>query len=46
MKTDACETGGRIIAPNPCSFPDTDAYARILCHEIGHANGWPSTHGS
>jgi hypothetical protein len=45
MKTDACETGGRIFAPNPCSFPETDLYARILCHEIGHANGWPATHG-
>lgn len=46
MKTDACESGGRIVAPNPCSYPETDLYARILCHEIGHANGWPAAHGS
>ena len=38
-------SGGRVIAPNPCSYPETDLYARILCHEIGHANGWPATHG-
>ena len=46
MKTDACEIGGRIIAPNPCSYPQSDAYAHLLCHELGHANGWPATHGS
>jgi hypothetical protein len=45
MKTDACEIDGRVIAPNPCAFPASDAYARLLCHEIGHANGWPATHG-
>jgi hypothetical protein len=44
MKTDACEIDGRVIAPNPCSFP-ADPYARLLCHEIGHANGWPASHG-
>jgi antirestriction protein ArdC len=31
--------------PNPCAFPDSDAYAHLLCHELGHANGWPPTHG-
>jgi hypothetical protein len=46
MKTDACEIGGKVIAPNPCSYPETDSYAHLLCHEIGHANGWPATHGS
>ena len=45
MKTDACQTGDRVIMPNPCSFPQTETYARMLCHELGHANGWPSTHG-
>lgn len=45
MKTDACEVAGRIVAPNPCAYPDTDAYAHLLCHELGHANGWPRTHG-
>ena len=46
MKTDACEIDGRIVAPNPCRFPDSDAYAHLLCHELGHANGWPATHGA
>jgi hypothetical protein len=31
--------------PNPCTYPSTDAYARLACHEMGHANGWPSYHG-
>ena len=34
-----------IIMPNPCLFADGDYYARILCHESGHVNGWPATHG-
>lgn len=45
MKTDACAIGGRIVAPNPCSYPASDAYAHLLCHELGHVNGWPRTHG-
>lgn len=45
MKTNACYTGKKVIMPNPCSFPKTDTYAHMLCHELGHANGWPSTHG-
>ncbi len=44
-KTNACFTGQRVIMPNPCAFPASDAYAHMLCHELGHANGWPSTHG-
>jgi hypothetical protein len=31
--------------PNPCTYPKTDAYARLLCHELGHRNGWPAWHG-
>jgi hypothetical protein len=45
MRTNACATGRRLIMPNPCSFPDSDTYAHLLCHELGHANGWPPTHG-
>ena len=45
MKTDACFTGERMVLPNPCDFPQTESYARMLCHELGHVNGWPSTHG-
>ena len=46
-KTEACAIiGGKapvVITPNPCKA--TGAYARTLCHELGHVNGWPSTHG-
>lgn len=31
--------------PNPCDYPQTDAYARLICHELGHINGWPAYHG-
>lgn len=44
-RTNACYTGERAIMPNPCGFPPSDAYAHMLCHELGHANGWPPTHG-
>jgi hypothetical protein len=45
MRTQACTSGRKVIMPNPCSFPDSDAYAHLLCHELGHLNGWPATHG-
>ena len=45
LKANACHTGDRVIMPNPCSFPQTETYARLLCHELGHENGWPATHG-
>ena len=44
MKMNACNTGERIVMPNPCDYPN-EAYAKLLCHELGHANGWPMTHG-
>ena len=44
MKTDACHTGERVVLPNPCTFPQSDGYARMLCHELGHANGWSANH--
>lgn len=34
-----------IIMPDPCPAADTDYYARIACHELGHLAGWPTTHG-
>ena len=40
----ACADGERISAPNPCYFSGMDFYARLLCHELGHANGWPPHH--
>ena len=30
---------GVVNIPNPCLYRD-DNYARILCHEMGHINGW------
>lgn len=32
-----------IFMPNPCAV--AEEYAQILCHEQGHVNGWPGTHG-
>jgi hypothetical protein len=34
-----------IAVPNPCLFANSDLYAAILCHEMGHVNGWPAAHG-
>lgn len=34
-----------IVTPNPCFFDmEADLYARIACHEKGHANGWEGHH--
>ena len=44
LKTNACHTGERMVMPNPCLAPPEETYARMLCHELGHANGWASTH--
>jgi hypothetical protein len=34
---------GFIVAPNPCVYAG-DPYADLLCHELGHVNGWPASH--
>jgi hypothetical protein len=37
---------GHIIMPNPCVYPmHPGSYDELLCHELGHINGWPVTHG-
>lgn len=45
--TEGCSVlGGErpvIIIPNGCKKPGK--YADNICHEIGHVNGWPPTHG-
>lgn len=41
----ACEIDGRLVMPNPCTFTQIEPYAHLLCHEVGHLNGWPLTHG-
>jgi len=43
MKTDACSIDGRAIMPNPCAHPEEN-YARMLCHEMAHVNGWSPQH--
>lgn len=35
----ACQAGAQIIAPNPCLYVE-EYYAGVLCHEVGHMNGW------
>lgn len=41
----AVRNGVAVMAvPNPCLNPD-NLYAAVLCHEKGHAAGWPGTHG-
>lgn len=40
--TDACSEGFDIWVPNPCGF--RGEYARRLCHELGHVNGWSDNH--
>jgi hypothetical protein len=34
----------RLVVANPCKLSYFDAYAVDLCHELGHANGWPADH--
>jgi len=33
-----------IVLPNPCDIR-YDNYARDVCHEVGHVNGWGKGHG-
>lgn len=35
--------GNRMIVPDPCLHTE-ESYARLLCHELGHINGWPADH--
>ena len=35
--------GDLIIAPNPCDWK-SDAWARLMCHESGHTQGWAADH--
>lgn len=34
-----------VMMPNPC-LPAyrSESYAKLLCHEQGHVNGWPGDH--
>lgn len=37
-----CTVGSTIYVPNPCRW--RDPYATLLCHEMGHVNGWSAFH--
>ena len=39
-----CIRSGLVHMPDPCDFGD-EFFARTLCHEMAHLNGWPGTHG-
>lgn len=40
----ACWLGETVIMPNPCRWPNRSDYSDLLCHELGHLNGWPVDH--
>lgn len=35
---------GIMVLPNACLRPAESDFRLTLCHEIGHANGWPPDH--
>ena len=39
-----CELPDRVVAVNPCLYPDKGRYAALACHELGHASGWGAGH--
>jgi len=40
----ACSDGVMLTVANPCYVEFDGWYARMLCHEMGHANGWAANH--
>ena len=39
----ACADRSLITITNPCAYQG-ESYAKRLCHEIGHVNGWDAGH--
>jgi hypothetical protein len=39
----ACADTRTITITNPCEYPG-ESYAKRLCHEMGHINGWNTAH--
>lgn len=33
-----------VFMPNACPTGNTEFYAKIMCHEMGHAQGWSGDH--
>lgn len=48
MQFDGCirERGAVVHMPNPCLHKNEGKFARIMCHELGHLNGWNETHNN
>lgn len=44
MQTNGCAFGSTVVLSNPCALAATESYARLLCHELGHVNGWSADH--
>jgi len=40
----ACSDTKLMTLPNPCFTLTGGWYARVLCHEMAHANGWEPNH--
>jgi hypothetical protein len=40
----ACADAALITMANPCMTERGGWYARTLCHELAHVNGWPANH--
>ena len=39
----ACADRELITITNPCAYP-SESFAKRLCHELGHINGWDAGH--
>ena len=39
-----CRRGNLLHVPNPCNFQN-EQFARTMCHEMAHLNGWSRKHG-
>jgi hypothetical protein len=39
----ACADRELITITNPCAYP-SESFAKRLCHELGHINGWDAAH--
>lgn len=33
-----------VVVPNPCPIGNVELYAKIMCHEMAHVNGWSREH--
>ena len=45
INSGACADRHLMTLPNPCYSTQTGGwYARLVCHELAHVNGWPADH--